>query len=193
MVLAATDIRGGGERWRLYLTLHCHLRNDSCIETGNDESHFNVLLSVRDGWSCKTIDRPQLLKREESWSGFEPRSFRFSTSLTPHPLGQSGWLTPPWPQGETPCLWAAVLGGCWRWLYLHLRRVPNVTTANWSVPRRLCIKARGKTICFHTYVGVLDVFAWQHDCVFHRVCLSEVINMRLRYIRSDSLLLLCVF
>ena len=33
---------------RLYLSLHCHSHNDSCIKTGSDESHFNVSLIVRD-------------------------------------------------------------------------------------------------------------------------------------------------
>ena len=32
----------------LYLSLHCHHRNDSCIKMGSDESHFNVSLIVRD-------------------------------------------------------------------------------------------------------------------------------------------------
>ena len=33
---------GGGERGRLlYLSLHCHHRNDSCIKMGSDENHFN--------------------------------------------------------------------------------------------------------------------------------------------------------
>ena len=42
-VLAGTEIPGGGERKeRLYLTLHCHHQNDSCIKTGSDESHFHV-------------------------------------------------------------------------------------------------------------------------------------------------------
>ena len=27
---------------RLYLSLHCHHENDSCIRVGSDESHFNV-------------------------------------------------------------------------------------------------------------------------------------------------------
>ena len=41
---------GGVGRGRLYiyLSLHCHLQNDSCIKMGNDESHFNVSLTVRD-------------------------------------------------------------------------------------------------------------------------------------------------
>ena len=31
-----------GEREIIYLSLHCHHQNDSCIKMGNDESHFNV-------------------------------------------------------------------------------------------------------------------------------------------------------
>ena len=26
----------------LYLSLHCHHQDDSCIKVGSDESHFNV-------------------------------------------------------------------------------------------------------------------------------------------------------
>ena len=37
-----------GEKGDLYLSLHCHHQNDSCIKMGSDESHFNVSLSVRD-------------------------------------------------------------------------------------------------------------------------------------------------
>ena len=37
----------GGEGL-LYLSLHCHHQNDSCIKVGSDESHFNVSLIVRD-------------------------------------------------------------------------------------------------------------------------------------------------
>ena len=37
-----------GKREIIYLSLHCHHQNDSCIKTGSDESHFNVSLSVRD-------------------------------------------------------------------------------------------------------------------------------------------------
>ena len=31
----------GGEEI-IYLSPHCHHRNDSCIKVGSDESHFNV-------------------------------------------------------------------------------------------------------------------------------------------------------
>ena len=37
-----------GEGEIMYLLLHCHHQNDSCIKTGSDESHFNVSLIVRD-------------------------------------------------------------------------------------------------------------------------------------------------
>ena len=41
--------RGGGRgREIIYLALHCHHQNDSCIKMGSDESHFNVSLIVRD-------------------------------------------------------------------------------------------------------------------------------------------------
>ena len=43
--------RGKGVwRWGkeiIYLLLHCHHQNDSCIKMGTDESHFNVFI-VRD-------------------------------------------------------------------------------------------------------------------------------------------------
>ena len=37
-----------GEREVIYLLLHCHHQNDFCIKGGSDESHFNVLIIVRD-------------------------------------------------------------------------------------------------------------------------------------------------
>ena len=40
----------------MYLSLHCHHQNDSCIKMGSDESHFNVSLTVRDK---VTRQRPQ--------------------------------------------------------------------------------------------------------------------------------------
>ena len=33
---------GWGERGMIYLSLHCHHQNDSCIKMGSDESHFIV-------------------------------------------------------------------------------------------------------------------------------------------------------
>ena len=63
---------GWGKREIIYLSLHCHHQNDSCIKVGGDESHFNVSLIVRD--KVASVHRPQLLKRKESRNGFEQRS-----------------------------------------------------------------------------------------------------------------------
>ena len=51
----------------------------TCIKMGSDESRFNVSLIVSDkvtgeGQSHKTVQRPQLLKKNESRNGFKPRS-----------------------------------------------------------------------------------------------------------------------
>ena len=35
-----------GQREIIYLSLHCHHQNDSCIKTGSDESHSNVSVDV---------------------------------------------------------------------------------------------------------------------------------------------------
>ena len=40
----------------IYLSLHCHHQNDSCLKMGSDESHFNVSLTVTsEGQSHKTV------------------------------------------------------------------------------------------------------------------------------------------
>ena len=36
------EVGGGGKRENVYLSLHCHHQNDSCIKMGSDESHFYV-------------------------------------------------------------------------------------------------------------------------------------------------------
>ena len=36
------------EKEIIYLSLHCHHQNDSCIKMSSDESRFNVSLIVRD-------------------------------------------------------------------------------------------------------------------------------------------------
>ena len=68
------DGEKGGEI--IYLSLHCHHQNDSCIKMGSDESHFNVSVGS-DGQSHKTVSTiHNFLKRKENRSGVEPRSFR---------------------------------------------------------------------------------------------------------------------
>ena len=41
-------VRGWGKREIIYLSLHYHHQNDSCIKMGSDESHFNFSLIVSD-------------------------------------------------------------------------------------------------------------------------------------------------
>ena len=60
---------GGGGRGRLYLSLHCHRQNDSCVKVGSDESHFNVSVGC-DGQSHKTMSTNHNLfeeKGEPKW------------------------------------------------------------------------------------------------------------------------------
>ena len=47
-----------GGREIIYLSLHCHHQNDSCIKMGSSESHFNVSLIVRDK-ATRHCDKPQ--------------------------------------------------------------------------------------------------------------------------------------
>ena len=71
---------GKGES--IYLSLHCHHQNDSCIKMGSDESHFNVSVIVRDK---VTRQCPQTTAFEEK---VEPKRIRTEvpllTSLTPY-------------------------------------------------------------------------------------------------------------
>ena len=66
----------------MYLSLHCHHQNDSCIKMGSDESHFKVLLIMRDK---VTRQCPQTITSEEKR---EPKQIRTevpqNTSLTPY-------------------------------------------------------------------------------------------------------------
>ena len=72
----------GEEGDYIYLLLHCHHQNDSCIKMGSDESHFNVSLIVRDK---VTRQCPQTTTFEEKG---EPKRIRTEvpllTSLTPN-------------------------------------------------------------------------------------------------------------
>ena len=48
----------GGKREIIYLSLHCHHQNDSCIKVGSDESPFNVS-EGSDGQSQDSVHKPQ--------------------------------------------------------------------------------------------------------------------------------------
>ena len=71
-----------GKREMIYLSLHRHNQNDSCVRMGSDESHFNVSIIVRDK---VTRQYPQTTTFEEKG---EPRRIRTDvpllTSLTPY-------------------------------------------------------------------------------------------------------------
>ena len=60
----------------IYLSLHCHHQNDFCIKKGSDESHFNASLIVRDKVTRPCPQTITFLKRKESQSDIQPRSFR---------------------------------------------------------------------------------------------------------------------
>ena len=77
---------GGGEEEIIieyvYLSVHCHHQNDSCIKMDSDESHFNVSLIVKDK---VTRQCPQATTFEEKG---EPKWIRpevpLLTSPTPY-------------------------------------------------------------------------------------------------------------
>ena len=59
------------ERWAkreiIYISLHCHHQNDSCIKIGNDENpSVNVSLIVRDKVTRQCPQTTTFLKRKES-------------------------------------------------------------------------------------------------------------------------------
>ena len=76
------------ERESIYLSLHCHHQNDSCIKMGNkmgsDESHVNVSLIVKDK---VTRQYPQTTtfeeKGEPNWNRTEVLLLS-SYNLTPY-------------------------------------------------------------------------------------------------------------
>ena len=67
----------------IYLSLHCHHQNDSCIKMGSEESHFNVSVGS-DGQSHWTVSTNHSLSEEKG----EPKRYRTEvlplTSLTPY-------------------------------------------------------------------------------------------------------------
>ena len=71
-----------GEREVIYLSLHCHHQNDSCIKMGTDESHFIVSLIVKDK---VTMQCPQTTTFEEKGESKRIRNeVPLLTSLTPY-------------------------------------------------------------------------------------------------------------
>ena len=70
-----------GEREIIYISLHCHHQNDSCIKMGSNDSHFKVSL----GREEVTRQCPQTTTFEEKG---QPKQIRTAvlllTSLTPY-------------------------------------------------------------------------------------------------------------
>ena len=62
----------GGEGDYIYLSLHCHHQNDSCIKMGSDESHFNVSVGS-DGQSHRTVST--------NHNPFEEKGERYRTEV----------------------------------------------------------------------------------------------------------------
>ena len=73
----------GGEGDYIYLSLHCHHQNDSCIKIGSDESHCNVSAGS-EGQSYRTVSTDHSLFEEKG----QPKRYRTEvlplTSLTPY-------------------------------------------------------------------------------------------------------------
>ena len=77
-----TEIPGGDGRGRQYLTPHCRHQNDFCISMGSYESHFNVLLIVRDRVTRRCPQTTTFEERGElKWIQTE---VLLLTSLTPY-------------------------------------------------------------------------------------------------------------
>ena len=75
----------------MYISLHCHHQNDSCIKMGSDESHFNVSVNVRDKITRQAGSTNHNLFEEtgEPKPGSEPRTSAYQPNALP--LGQTGF------------------------------------------------------------------------------------------------------
>ena len=78
----------------IYLSLHCHHQNDSCVKTGRDESRFNVSLIVRDKVTRQCpqtttfedkgepkrirTEIPLLTRRKEGWTEGRTKGRKFT-------------------------------------------------------------------------------------------------------------------
>ena len=88
-IIGKEEKRGTNVRWGkkqiIYLSLHSHHQNDSCIKMGSDESHCNVSLTVRDK---VTRQCPQTTAFEKKG---EPKQIRTDLYLPAClPPGQTG-------------------------------------------------------------------------------------------------------
>ena len=64
-------------------------RNGTCIVVGNDESHFNVLLTVSEKVTGKCLQITTFEEKGEPKQGIEPTSSASQSNASASPLGQS--------------------------------------------------------------------------------------------------------
>ena len=86
---------GGGGRWRVYTYRYTVTTRMTCIKMGSDESHFNVSLVLRNKVTRPCPQTTTFLKRKESRSGIEPRSFRlpaYRLTARPNRLSVNVWM-----------------------------------------------------------------------------------------------------
>ena len=67
----------------MYLSLHCHHQNDSCIKIGSNESHFTVLVGS-DGQSHRTASTNHNLFEEKGEPKWYQTEVLLLTNLTPY-------------------------------------------------------------------------------------------------------------
>ena len=79
----------GGKGNFIYLSLHCHDQNDSCIKMGSNESHFNVSLILSDK---VTRQCPQTTTFEEKGeakrgpSAYQPNALPLGQTVSSIPI-----------------------------------------------------------------------------------------------------------
>ena len=78
----------GGKREIMYLSLHFHHQNDSCIKMGSDESHFNVSLIVKDKVTRQCPQTATFEKKDPKRIGTEVRPGAYQPNALL--LGQTG-------------------------------------------------------------------------------------------------------
>ena len=84
---------GGGGGEIIYLLLHCHHQNDSCVQMGSRKWWTEVMDKV----ARQCPQTTTFLKRKESRSGIEPKSFCLPTQrLTARPNRLTLRLVSPW-------------------------------------------------------------------------------------------------
>ena len=75
---------GKREREIIYLSLHCHHQNDTCVKVGRDESQFNVSVG-NDGQSHKAVSTNHNLFEEKGELKRYQTNVLPLTSLTARP------------------------------------------------------------------------------------------------------------